>query len=411
MSEERYEVRATDAAGRDASAREVPAGAGGSVARLVAEFRARGLQVSALARTAGARRLFEPRAVSGEEFALFNAELGAACRRGVPLPGALRALSRGLGRRKFQGAIEECARSLEAGQDLATALRRRPEVFPPGYVALVEAGLQSGNLAGTLLLFSGEARLGARVRHQLLAGLVYPLAILFLASGALSFFAAYLLPEVQGFVSELHMMGERALSFALVQALRPVLLAAPALLLLLLGGLALAGKLLMSTAHGARRLGALQLGLPFFGRFFRAVALARLSRTLANALAARVPVPEALGLAGLATANAALQEAAEAAAALVREGQPLSAALAKQRRLPATLAWMLGLAEQRGEVVPTLEEYARLEEERAGRLGDLLPKVTVTLATLAAALMIFACLCTVLTPLLELLRMMTMLGA
>jgi type II secretory pathway component PulF len=130
--------------------------------------------------------------------------------------------------------------------------------------------------------------------------------------------------------------------------------------------------------------------VPVFGRFLRAVAAARFTRTLANALAGNVPVGEAVALAGLASGNAAVDAASARVVALVREGRQISEGLAEAgRTFPATVVWMLHIAEQRGEVGEALRECARLEEARAERMSGsiaiLVGGVTFAFATFVLA--------------------------
>jgi type II secretory pathway component PulF len=392
----RFDVRATRADGRDASQRGVEAG---SVAELLGRFRRDGLQVSEV-RSRDARRLFEPRAVSSEEFAIFNAELAAACRRGVPLPGALRALSREMRGRRFRRAADEAAAAVEAGRDLGAALAGHPAAFPPAYVALVRAGLAAGDLGGILLVFSREARLTGQLRRNTTGALVYPGLVLAVASLIMAMIGWTLLPFVQEMAAGIPMpaLDEFLLSLA------PAMRWAP----LIVGGLiaAAAGgwRLLAAGRARARWLAAAQFKVPFVGPFLRAVALTRFCRTLAAALAGRVPVPDAVCLAGLATGNPAVAAAADAAAAAVREGTPMSEGLEGASRLfPATLVWMLGLGESRGEAVPALEEYAQLQQEAAERLGRAVPAVAAALAVTAAAALLFLSILSLMQPMFRLL--------
>ena len=90
-----YDVVSTDMHG-EPSHEQVEAK---SVTDLVENLRSKGLQVSSVTGPR-ARRAFEPRKSDPEDFAFFNAELANACRNGMPLPGALRALSRDMSGRR-----------------------------------------------------------------------------------------------------------------------------------------------------------------------------------------------------------------------------------------------------------------------------------------------------------------------
>jgi type II secretory pathway component PulF len=401
--ERSYDVQATTVGGRDASERGVRAG---SVSELIARFREKGRQVSGVA--AGAGRLFRPPDAEAEAFAIFNSELAAACKRGVPLPGALRALSRDMNRKRLRRALEEVAGQVEAGTGLADALSARPDCFPPAYVAMVRAGTASGNLSGTLLVFSREARLTGTVRRRTVSMLVYPVFVLLLASSVMSLIAWTLLPFVQGWADEAQLSAGLPALTELFLMIAPLMRYAPLLVVAPLAAAAIGWRLLGAQETGARWLGMFKLRLPFLGRFFRAVALTRFCRTLAAALRSGVPVPDAIALSGLSTGNAAMSFAAAETADAVREGSGIAAGLEEDERLfPATLIWMLSLGEARGEVAPSLEEYARIQEEAADRLGRTIPSVAMALVTAASAVVLFLTVLGAMLPMISLLKVLS----
>jgi type IV pilus assembly protein PilC len=385
VPDESYDVTATDAGGK-ASRSTVRAE---SVEAVVGRLRADGVQVSELSGRR-ARRLFEPRRCDLDEFAFFNAELASAARRGAPLPGALRALSRDLTGRRVRESLEMVALDVEGGVDLAEALARRGDVFPPGYVALVAAGLKSGDLAGTLLLFSEEARFAARIRHRVAGAVAYPLVVLFAISALLAAVGWFFIPSFAKMFEEFGTQLPAMTRFHL--ALAPVLRWAPAILAGLTVAFLAAWWILSRGAGGARALGSLVLRIPVVGRLARAVAMTRFTRTLASALRGKVPVPEAISLAGLASGNAAVGAAAGRLRRSVEDGSTVGDGLAEETAVfPSTVVWMLEIGEQRGELGAALEECARLQEERARRIGEFLPFfVAAAVTALAAGLLMEA---------------------
>jgi type II secretory pathway component PulF len=400
-----YDVTATDMHGEASMSTEEA----GSVEGLVEDIRAGGLQVSSVTGRRG-RRLFEPRSCDLDEFAFFNSELASACRRGVPLPGALRALSRDMSGRRVREALAGVASDVEGGTDVASALACHSDVFPPGYVALVQAGLKAGDLAGTLLLFAEEARLGADIRARMTRALVYPLVILLAGTALLSLSGWYLMPTFEEMFSEAELgWGRIPASTRVVLALAPVYRWSPVGLAAIAAVVWLAWRLISRGAAGARVLGGLVLRLPVAGRFFRAVAVARFCRTLATALAAHVPVPEAITLAGLGSGNAAVQAASGKLREAVMDGSRVSDGLAEEMSLfPSTVVWMLHIAEQRGELRPALEECARIQEERARRIAEVLPLFAAGIVMVVGITVILQGAFSLLMPLVE---MMNMLGS
>ncbi len=95
-----------------------------------------------------------------------------------------------------------------------------------------------------------------------------------------------------------------------------------------------------------------------------------------------MPVPEAVTLAGLASGNAVMLAAAERLRRSVEEGTSVSDALAEEgSAFPSAVVWMLHIAEQRGSLVAALEECARLQEERAKRIGEFAPLFAAVVVT------------------------------
>ena len=397
-----YDVAATDMHGEASNTTEEAA----SVEGLVEDLRAGGLQVSSVTGRRG-RRLFEPRRCDLEEFAFFNSELASACKRGVPLPGALRALSRDMSGRRVREALDNVASDVEGGIDIASALARRSDVFPPGYVALVEAGLKAGDLAGTLLLFAEEARLGAEVRRRMTRVLAYPLVVLFAASGLLALSGWHLIPAFSAMFADMGMSALPATT-RLHFSLAPLYRWAPLILLGLVIVVPLIWWRISRGADGSKVLGRFVLSLPVVGRFFRAVAVARFCRTLANALAGHVPVPDAITLAGLGSGNAAIEAAAGKLREAVMEGTKISDGLAEEMSFfPATVVWTVHIGEQRGELGPALEECARLLDDQARRLGEVVPFLVAGIVMLVAVVLLMQGAFAMMQPLVKLMEMLS----
>ncbi len=104
---------------------------------------------------------------------------------------------------------------------------------------------------------------------------------------------------------------------------------------------------------------------------------ARFARTLALLGSSSVPLLDALKLASLTVQNEALVESLDGVAARVREGVPLSGALARTGRFPPLVARLVASGERAGRLDAMLDEAAdQLERElqtviqvAAGTLG------------------------------------------
>jgi type II secretory pathway component PulF len=124
--------------------------------------------------------------------------------------------------------------------------------------------------------------------------------------------------------------------------------------------------------------------LPGWGRAVQARNLFALCFALATQLRAGRPMRDALGVAAQSADSPPIRKAALRIRATVEEGLSLYGAMWNERRIPATLAWSVELAEGRGELPEVLERmagvYARQAEVAAEAVrGFVLPLGVVLL--------------------------------
>lgn len=102
-------------------------------------------------------------------------EISALVRTGQPLEPAL--LHMGKTKRGQLGQrLQELAKELGAGKSLAQAVQSDP-TFPPVFATVIQAGLESGNLASTLDSVSESVSLLRDTRLFILRSLLYPLIL------------------------------------------------------------------------------------------------------------------------------------------------------------------------------------------------------------------------------------------
>lgn len=102
-------------------------------------------------------------------------EIAALVRLNLPIEQALRDRSGDLPAR-LGNRIRELADRLESGQSLSEALRKDAD-FPPVYAAVVEAGLESGNLTATLEQIAQNLRILRDSRNFLQGAMLYPIFV------------------------------------------------------------------------------------------------------------------------------------------------------------------------------------------------------------------------------------------
>lgn len=123
-----------------------------------------------------------------DEFAFINQQLAGMLRAGIPLEGALRQLCATMGRGGLRTELELLEADLAKGTPLNQALAARK--LPDLYVRLLQVGVESNNLPGTLVMVADYYQQVHSLWTRLKAILIYPLIVL-LAACTLSIFLVW----------------------------------------------------------------------------------------------------------------------------------------------------------------------------------------------------------------------------
>lgn len=325
-----------------------------------------------------------------EELAAFFRSLAGLIRTEVPLGRALAIAARDDLRGGLARAAREMAQEVDEGVSLDDACRRRPDIFPELYSALVAAGIAAGDLPGALDEIAAHAarrgEIGRRVRRALTYPLVAAAVALALGVGVV----AFALPRQTAFA--------RAFddgSIVARSALVPAGLGLGVLAALFVAAIVF-GKLWSPLdVPSAWR-------LPLVGPIRCLADRTLLTGTLAMLLRREMPLNRAMALAADAGGSPILGARLARAAAAAGEGQALAAVLEREELLPPSLAWLVAAAEERSEVAEGLTDVAAICRDRLDRAVDRLVVLVRPLAELVVGVAVFLLALSFLIPALEL---------
>jgi len=127
---------------------------------------------------------------------------------------------------------------------------------------------------------------------------------------------------------------------------------------LLVGGTVLFRRELRRSASLRVAFDQLKLRLPVIGPMLSKLAISRFSRNLGTLLGVGVPVLGALDVVGETTGNAVVSAAMKDLQQAVRDGQPMSAPLAKHPLFPQMVGQMVEVGEESGQISQMLDKIA-----------------------------------------------------
>lgn len=306
------------------------------------------------------RRGVSARALGGSYQAL-----GDLMHAGVPLMRALRVLGNRKSNPRLAAAYREVGEGVGQGEDLASALDRRPEVFPPVHVAMIRAGEKGGFLEQVLHRLAQMVLAQAELRSTVIGNMVYPAVLVTVGTLILGVMFGAFIPR---FKEQFTRLGDQLPTITkLVLAISDAVTRHGLVTIVVLAALVFGGLRLARRPPVRERLVEWRTRAPVVGALTRGIATARLCRMLGTMLSSGVPMLQALHTAKDAAGNLLIERAVAGAAEAVKAGQPLSGPLAESGLFEPDVVEMIAVGEAANNLDAVLGTIAETVEKRIHR--------------------------------------------
>src|SRR5438552_14871833 len=290
--------------------------------------------------------------ISGRALENFTRLLSSLLAAGVPLSRALVILCREAASPAAGAKWKEIHDLVVDGMSLADAMAKSPGTFPRVYVAMVEAGETGGFLDVVLAQIADFQAREKEMRSKVVAAMLYPCVLLFLALSVLTFLMVFFIPRFQLIFADFH--ANLPLLTQVIVKTSEVLRSYGLLAALGVGiGAFLVRSWFVSPA-GRRTWEGLILRVPTVGPLVAQYAMSRFCRMLGTLLGAGVPLINALNVARRSIGNQILVDAVANSIERVKEGKALGSSLTDCRTLFSGSVL---------EMVPVAEEVGRLDQD------------------------------------------------
>ena len=317
-----------------------------------------------------------------KHIANFNRELTVLLRAGISIPESLSLLAVRPGQPRLEKALQVVAAGVKRGASLSDAMGKAPAVFDAPYRALVATGEQAGALPVCLERYQDYVDLKQKVGSQVSKAMIYPIVLLVVLSGVLTFLFVEVIPN---FVS---MYAELGSSLpAPTQVLIGVEENFPFIALTIGGTLCsvwLLDRLWTSKPEGAIARDKALLRVPVFGHFRRASAAAATARMLSILISSGATVPKALDVASSSVSDRYFSQVLSKANRNVKDGERLTKALTEGGLFRAIALKMIQAGEASGSLDKMLTAVAAQQEDELAtslaRLTGLMEPAVLLLA-------------------------------
>src|SRR5688572_4150719 len=316
--------------------------------------------VTALTRLGG--RGAHPR-VKANDFLLFNQQLAALVRAGIPILQAISMLRKRAASARLRTVLGNVEDLIRGGAALSSAFAAQGPIFPRIYTASILAGERSGALDDVLARYVTYMRRGVEIRRKIRGALAYPLFLLAASMGMVMFLTVYVVPKMsslfEGFNRELPAVTKTVIAVSHFASgnfwwLVPSIL---------VGGVGL--YLWTRTPSGSLNLDRFLLKLPIVNQLIRQLAVAQMTRSLATLLAGGITLVESWEIAAESITNKELRARSSATLPMIREGRSFTESLESAGWIPPLALHMIGVGERSGSLREMLEEVADFHDRES----------------------------------------------
>lgn len=326
-----------------------------------------------------------------QEFVIFNQEMAALLKAGLPLLQALDLLLERMHNQHFRAVMTEIRDRVKSGEDMSDAFAAFGDLFPRLYPSSLKAGERSGELELVIRRFVRYMKLVLDARRRVVSALIYPLVLVGLSIAMITIMAIYVVPKFMVFFDQLD--AQLPLITRMVLA---VSAAAndnwPLLLVAVLGGFFFF-RSWSRTEGGRLATDRVKLRSPFIGPVLHRFALSEFARSLSTLLAGGIPLVPAFEIAVSAVGNMHVRSRLEPTIQMVREGKPFHSALEESGVFTDMAVDMVKVGEATGSLDEMLSNVADfLDEQIETRMQRLLtliePLMLVFMGIMIAILLI-----------------------
>ncbi|HEY0378231.1 MAG TPA: type II secretion system F family protein [Pyrinomonadaceae bacterium] len=298
------------------------------------------------------------------DFLLFNQQLAALLRAGIPILQAISMLRKRAQSAGLSAVLGDVEDKIRGGLALSSAFAAQGSVFPRIFTASILAGERSGALDEVLDRYVEYMRRSVNLRRKIRGALAYPLMLLMASFGMVAFLTVYVVPRMSS-LFEGFGRGKLPLLTVIVTGVAGWVSAnfwwlVPVVIVGLIGLVFWA-----RTPSGRMTIDRTLLKFPLVGKLLQRIAVAQATRSLATLLAGGIPLVESWEIAAESITNRELRRKSSAILPMIREGRSFTESLESAGWFPELAVDMVGVGERSGSLREMLDEVAIFYDSEA----------------------------------------------
>ena len=291
----------------------------------------------------------------------FTRQLSTLVDAGLPIVRSVRILEGQLRPGILKNALMDVGDDIEGGATFSEALGKHHRVFDRLYVNMVKAGEAGGVLDVILQRLADFKEKSEKLKRRLIGAMVYPVAVISIATIILSILMVYVIPKFQDmftdFKVELPQMTKMLIGFSHWMRVNYLFVFLTPFVLLT------ALVLIRKNRGGRYVVDLVKMRIPIFGIIISKSAISRFCRTLGTLIASGVPILEALNIVRDTTGNEVVARAIGRVHDSIREGETVAEPLRQSRVCDDMVTNMIDVGEETGDLDKMLVKVADSYDE------------------------------------------------
>jgi type IV pilus assembly protein PilC len=329
--------------------------------------------------------------ISTDHFLLFNQELLALVRAGLPIVQSFDIMLERQKNARFREILGEIREKITSGIALSDAFAAYGNLFPPIYSTSLRAGERSGDLEGVLKRFLRYQKMISGLRRKVVGALIYPVILVLLSSAMIFVMMTYVVPKFaeffEGFGAELPWFTQ--LMIDLAHFMRENLI--------VIGLSLVVGMFLLNrwvTTSGRLLWDRFKLHIPLVGGVLHRFAIMQFTQSLGTLLAGGTPMVPAIEIASQSVTNQLVATRITGIVQNVREGEPLWRSLDNTGVISDLAIEMIKVGESTGALTEMLanvsEFYDEEIEARLSRMVSAIEPIILVFMGIVIAVLLYA---------------------
>ncbi len=295
--------------------------------------------------------------VSAKDKVVFSRQLATLINAGLPLAQSLRSVTKQTKNKALQSVLTKVITDIEGGKAFSVALEAYPTIFDKVFVSLVAAGETSGTLDAALERIANQQEKDAELASKVRGAMIYPIIVMFVMIGVVTFMLVSVLPQVQELYNGLP-GAELPLVTKVLLALSDFIIDYWWALLIIIGAFIFGGTRWARTGPGKEVIDRLKLTMWPISQLFRKMYMARFARTATTLVASGVPLIQVLDIVRRAINNVHIEREIAAATEKVKGGKSLAESLQGSANFDELVPNMIKIGEDSGALETMLDKTA-----------------------------------------------------